>query len=109
MALTSKETAKLFWIGSDPISLSISKTKRGIVYDNLQLTFHNKTSTTQVLVENEKGDWLVNLLKLITVSNGKGMSFGEVRKSYETQFHDFDVFWYSKPLLKIRDLGLLNL
>ncbi|MBU2018227.1 MAG: radical SAM protein, partial [Bacteroidetes bacterium] len=108
-SLLMKETSKLVWIESLPIVKSVSKTKRGVTYDNLQLTFHSKTSETAVMVENEKGLWLYELLKSLHASQTFGKRLNEVRASYEERFIDFDQFWYSKPILKIRELGLLVL
>jgi hypothetical protein len=55
----------------------------------------------------EHGDWLVELLKKIAVSNTKICTLQEIKFDFETTFDDFELFWFSKPVMLLKDNGLL--
>ena len=97
-----KSTAKIIWLGNKPIISSYIKTKKGQTTELLNMTFHSKTETFKISLEKEHGLWLKNTLELITPSN-KPTSFGDLKKNFETQFENFELFWFSKPLQKLRE------
>jgi hypothetical protein len=37
------------------------------------------------------------------------MTFGQVKESFEQQFEDFELFWFSKPIEVLKKNGLLSL
>ena len=106
---TIKSSAKILWLGGMPLTTVISKTKKGVTWENLQLLFHDKREEHSITLELEKGLWLVETLKEISISNGKLKTFGELKADFETQLEDFELFWYSKPMLTLRERGLLVL
>ena len=106
---TIKSSAKILWLGVMPLTTVISKTKKGVTWENLQLLFHDKREEHSITLELEKGLWLVETLKEISISNGKLKTFGELKADFETQLEDFELFWYSKPMLTLRERGLLVL
>ena len=60
-------------------------------------------------MEKDKGLWLLELLKLISLQN-KPQTFGQLKTNFENHFKDdFELFWYSKPIDVLRDSGLLIL
>ncbi|MEC4049445.1 B12-binding domain-containing radical SAM protein [Flavobacterium sp. SUN046] len=106
---TIKSSAKILWLGGMPLTTVISKTKKGMTWENLQLLFHDKREEHSITLELEKGLWLVETLKQISISNDKLKTFVELKADFETQLEDFELFWYSKPMLTLREKGLLVL
>ena len=107
-SLTVKPTAKIIWIGVEPITETFIKSKKGNSWDMIQLTFHQKTETISVSFEKDKANWLLKTLVVLSVSNKKTSTFSQLKSDFEQQFDDFELFWYSKPLIKLRLSGLLS-
>lgn len=105
---TIKSSAKIVWLGTTPFTKEIYKTKRGVTREQLELVFHDTTETFRILVEKEKGLWLLALLEKLNPNN-KSKNFGELKTDFETQFEDFELFWFSKPINILRSHGLLVL
>lgn len=103
-----KPTAKIVWLGNKPLVNSQIKTKKGQTWEMLNMTFHDKIDSFQISLEKEQGQWLLNILELVTPGN-KLQSFGDLKTNFETKFENFELFWFSKPILKLRDSGLLVL
>ncbi len=106
---TIKSTAKIIWLGGTPLTSVTSKSKKGMTWQNLQIVVHDKREEHSITLELEKGLWLVETLKEISISNGKLKTFGELKADFEAHFEDFELFWYSKPILTLRERGLLVL
>ncbi len=104
-----KPTAKITWLGRLPLVAEFSKTKRGETKNFLEMTFHDKIETFQITTEKEKGEWFLDTLKLLSPNNEKQLSFFQLKVDFETHFKDFELFWFSKPILTLRDYGLLVL
>ena len=107
--LSTKPTAKIVWLGHFPLVAERTKTKKGFTNELLDLTFHDKTERLQITVNKPEGEWLLNMLETLKPVNGKALSFSALKKDFETQFEDFELFWFSKSILKLRAFGLLIL
>ncbi|MFH4966044.1 B12-binding domain-containing radical SAM protein [Gaetbulibacter sp. M235] len=103
-----KPTAKIVWLGNKPLVNSQNRTKKGQTWEMLNITFHDETDSFQISLEKERGLWLLDMLELVTPRN-KPLSFGNLKANFETKFENFELFWFSKPILKLRDSGLLVL
>lgn len=73
------------------------------------LTFHDKKESFTIHVNKKEGEWLVEILNKISVSNSKTYSFNELKTDFEMILEDFELFWYSKSIHVLRDFGLLVL
>lgn len=104
-----KPTAKILWLGTKPLVSEQSKTKKGETYFSLKLTFHSSTDVFDVTLDKEKGTWFLNILDDLSPNNNHLKSFSELKKDFEIQFENFELFWYSKPINVLRDNGLLVL
>ncbi len=104
-----KPTAKITWLGRLPLVAEFSKTKRGETKNFLEMTFHDKIETFQIITEKEKGEWFLDTLELLSPNNEKQLSFSQLKVDFETHFEDFELFWFSKPIFTLRDYGLLVL
>ncbi|MCF6132609.1 B12-binding domain-containing radical SAM protein [Flavobacterium wongokense] len=102
-----KPTAKIIWIGGKPITETFTKSKKGNSWEMMQLTFHDRTETVSISLEKEKADWFLKSLDLLSLSNEKAVTFSQLKTDFEKQFDDFELFWYSKPVLTLREFGLL--
>ncbi|HBK83701.1 MAG TPA: radical SAM protein, partial [Flavobacterium sp.] len=109
--LHTKPTARVIWMGNLPSYETVVKSKRGIRYTMMQLLFHDKKYTTKILLENEKGIWLIKTLEKIAIKNSvlSFVTFLQLKADYETHFDDFELFWYSKPIQTLREIDLLIL
>lgn len=95
--------SKVIFLGNQP-SIE-TKGKKSI------LTFHLKTKNFEISLEKEKAAWLVQQLAGLSAKNQKFKILSTLKASFETAFtgFDFEPFWFSKPLNKVRGNGLLVL
>ena len=75
----------------------------------IKLVFHDKKESFAIQLNKEEGEWLVKTLERGSVYNSKLFTFQEIKSDFELHFPDFEIFWYSKPILTLRDFGLLVL
>jgi hypothetical protein len=104
-----KPTAKILWLGTKPLVIETSKTKKGQTYHTLQAMFHTTTETFTVTLDKDKGNWFLNRLDTLNPNNTQLPTFLELKKDFESQFEDFELFWFSKPVSVLREHGLLVL
>jgi len=97
------------WLGGIPLVSYFTKTKKGSSWEMITLTFHDKKETFSVQMNKEHGDWLVEMLNKIAVSNTKIYTLQEIKSDFETGFQDFELFWFSKAIVTLRNYGLLRL
>ena len=104
-----KPSAKVVWIGGKPLTTTFTKSKKSNSWEMMQLSFHEKTQSFDITLEKDKGEWLLNALELISISNDKLLTIAQLKENFETTFDDFELFWFSKPIDKLRQFGLLVL
>ena len=104
-----KPSAKIVWIGGKPISESFTKSKKGNSWEMSKLTFHDKTETFEITLEEDKANWLIKTLERISIFNDNKITFEKLKSDFENHFEDFELFWYSKPINTLREFGLLVL
>jgi hypothetical protein len=105
--LSIKPNSKVVWLGGIPSVSYFTKTKKGSSWEMMALTFHDKKETYSVQMNMEHGDWLIEMLRKIAVSNAKSHTLQEIKLDFETTFDDFELFWFSKPVMLLKDNGLL--
>ncbi len=104
-----KSTAKIVWLGNPPSITSQTKTKKGQTIELLNMTFHTPSDVFQIALEKDQGLWLLHILESLTPKNITIKSFSELQTNFETQFENFELFWFSKPMTKLKESGLLVL
>ena len=104
-----KPTAKIIWLGGKPIVETFSKSKKGNSWEMMSFTFHDKKESYTIQTNKLEGEWLISALQKTSISNSKMATFQELKSDFETHFEDFELFWFSKPLLTLREFGLLVL
>jgi hypothetical protein len=104
-----KSSDKIIWIGGKPTTETYTKSKKGNSWEMMNLIFYDKIDTFQISLDKEKAIWLFNILDNISVKQSKKTTFTELHQLYENQFNNFELFWFSKPILTLRKFGLLKL
>lgn len=105
----TKPTAKVIWVGNAPHVSVQTRTKKGKSKEVMVLTFHSTVGEEQVIMDPERGNWVLELLRNSNIHAGKPLTFAEVKVDFENTFGDIAPFWYSKPLFALREAGLLVL
>ena len=101
-----KPTAKIIWIGNQPIVEYFTKSKKGNSWEMTKLTFHFKSDAVEITLEKDIADWLLAILPSIQL---KTMLLKDFKQDFESHFDDFELFWFSKPVLSLRNSGLFVL
>ncbi len=100
---------KVVWLGKPPKTEAIIKSKKGVQWSVLSLTFQTKKTAFSISVDPEQGAWLVGLLPKIAVANPAQMTRQMVEADYERAgLEDFDLFWDNKPVSTLYKAGLLQ-
>jgi hypothetical protein len=105
----TKPNSKIVWIGGKPQIEIFTKSKKGNSWEMMKLTFHNKTQAFDISVNAKEGKWLVETLEKVSVFAENKNTFSQLKSDFEKQFDDFELFWYSKPIMAMRQFGLLTL
>ena len=105
----TKPNAKIVWLGGIPQIEIFTKSKKGNSWEMMKLTFHNKTQTFDISINAEEGKWLVETLEKIAIDSGSKLTYSQLKTDFESKLEDFELFWYSKPILTLRQFGLLSL
>ena len=101
-----RPSSKVVWLGKKPLVV-YSTSKKG---DIATLNFHDKKETFSIKAHKNQGDWLAEILGLISPKNKKIYTFQEVQNHYENAgLKDFELFWYNKPVNTLGEYGLLIL
>jgi hypothetical protein len=104
-----KPTAKVIWLGGEPLVRAFSKTKKGNTWQMLQLTFFVETGNFEISVPENYGNWLVQKLKKLSVYTNESLTIQHLKTDFEIDLENFELFWYSKPIDTLRKHGLLVL
>ena len=103
---TLRPSSKVVWLGKKPLVV-YSSSKKG---DIVTLNFHDKRETFSIKTNKIQGDWLAEILGLISPKNKKIYTFQEVQNHYENAgLKDFELFWNNKPVNTLGEYGLLVL
>jgi hypothetical protein len=105
----TKPSAKVVWLGGKPKYETFTKSKKGNSWEMMQLTFHDKKHITEITVEKEQGEWLLQILEKTAISLNSKLTFSQLKSDYETNLENFELFWYSKSINSLREIGLLVL
>ncbi|NJM80225.1 MAG: radical SAM protein, partial [Flavobacterium sp.] len=109
VVFTFKPNTKVVWLGTSPMVETYTKSKKGNSWEMMQLNFHDKINSFEIVLEKDKGEWFLSILDKVSVVNLNLLNLGSLKNDYENQFEDFELFWYSKPILVLRENGLLVL
>jgi hypothetical protein len=105
----TKPSAKIVWLGNQPLIREFTKAKKGLSKTMLELTFHTKTDTFSISIDQDKGLWLLEQLPLLGPQNSQLPTFAQLKTNFEEHLEDFELFWYSKPMNVLKEHGFLVL
>lgn len=106
---TTKPNAKIVWLGGTPLTEIYTKSKKGNSWEMMKLTFHNKTQSYDISLNAKEGKWLVETLDKISVFAENKITFSQLKTDFEQKWEDFELFWYSKPMMTLKQFGLVSL
>lgn len=98
---------KIVWLGNSPTLSESSKSKKGDVFHFLHMYFDSNTKAFDIKMDLEKGKWLLTILDDLSPNKSKLMTYAHVKDDFENHFEDFELFWQSKAMRKLRMNGLL--
>jgi len=109
--MAHKPTAKVVYLGMQPISEQITKSKKGNTWQLTSVTFHSKQETRNIKLDQAQGEWLVQILPRLSVFNDqKHLTLQELKDDYEAAgLEDFELLWFNKPVNQLYKVGLLVL
>jgi len=105
----TKPNATIIWLGGKPQIEIFTKSKKGNSWEMMKLSFHNKTQFFDIILNVEEGKWLVETLEKIAVNSDVKFTFNQLKANFELKLEDFELFWFSKPVVTLRSFGLLVL
>jgi len=105
--LTSNH-AKPIWLGKNPQWEIVQKSKKGMSWEQMQISFQTQRNTQAISVEPDKGAWLLKVLPELQLDNPKQWTVALLKADYEaTGLEDFELFWDNKPVNALYKAGLL--
>jgi radical SAM family protein len=102
----NKDSAQIIYLGENPKLSYFNKTKKGISREKIQLSFNKKVD---LVFDKDEGEWFAEVLKKLSVYEKDSLTFAQIKTDFEKQFENFELFWYSKPIITLRKNGLLVL
>ncbi len=106
-SLTVKPNAKVVYIGGAPRSEYFVRNKKGRNFEIGRITLHTRIGMASVEFPAGQARFLESLLE--SLRDHKTIALGEIAKRYESEMENFELFWFSRPMGKIREAGLLVL
>ena len=108
--ISFKPSSKIIFIGKIPTFEYYIQSKKGMQREMATLFFVTKTSAQQIQILRTHADWLLSILRNISVENSKTYTLQEVKDNYEAAgLEDFELFWDNKPMNGMRKVGLLRI
>ncbi|CCG53879.1 Protein of unknown function [Flavobacterium indicum GPTSA100-9 = DSM 17447] len=104
-----KPNSKVVSICNNPKVEVFTKSKKGMNWEMMNLLFQDKTFSYDITIEKKVGDWLLKMIAATSIANDKLVTFQHIKLDYETQFEDFELFWFSKAMTNFRKYGVLVL
>ena len=103
----TKPNSKIVWLGGQPIASNYVVSKKGKQVEMIQLVFHSSTDQFEISLEKEQADWLMEMLQKLSIKETRGFTYSQIKQKFETNFSNFEMFWYSNQLTELRANGLL--
>jgi hypothetical protein len=109
----AKPTTKIVYLGKPPIVEHFTKSKKGNSWEMTSLTFQDKRVKYSISVDRAQGNWLAEMLKVLSINNPKILTLQDVMDSYKAagleDIELFELFWDNKPVNTLHKVGLLKL
>ncbi|MCQ9639152.1 radical SAM protein [Chryseobacterium sp. WG14] len=102
-----KGNSKIVFLTKNVIAENRVKTKKKYSGTYTLITFHLKTNIVKVELEQEKADWLLNVLHENSIESSKKITAQQLKNQFEENFEDFELFWFSKPMQQLKENGVI--
>lgn len=102
-----KGNSKVIFLTKNVIAENRVKNKKKYSGTYTLLTFHLKTNIVKVELEQEKAEWLMNVLEENAIENSKKPTVQQLKNQFEENFEDFELFWFSKPMQQLKENGVI--
>ena len=102
-----KTNSKVIFLTKNVIAENRVKNKKKYSGTYTLLTFHLKTNIVKVELEQEKAEWLMNVLGENSIENTKKPTIQQLKNQFEEKFEDFELFWFSKPIQQLKENGVI--
>ncbi|UII30670.1 radical SAM protein [Fulvivirga ulvae] len=107
-AKSSKENARLVWLGNLPTLEIYKKKKKGSTFKMAKLHFQNKSRSITVHTSIQAAKWLEKALPAWVPSSSQSLRLAEVKALYQEESGaDFDKIMQSQAWKELRKEGLL--
>ena len=73
------------------------------------MTFHDRKKVHVITLEKAAGEWFFKQLKSLQIIDGQQNTFAALKTDFETTLENFELFWFSKPIQTVKEIGLLTL
>jgi hypothetical protein len=103
----TKPSSKPVWLGGTPLVSYHSISKKGKAIEMCQLTMHLKDNYVEISLEKAKAVWLLQQIEVLSIFSKEQRTMAQLKADYETKFEDFEIFWYAKPIMTLKEAGLL--
>jgi len=74
----------------------------------VEIIAHSNTESLNVKLEMKQGEWLVEILNSISIYKEKVLTLQEIQADFEKSFDDFEIFWFSKVVKRMRKFGVVE-
>ncbi|MCQ9633665.1 radical SAM protein [Chryseobacterium sp. WG23] len=102
-----KGNSKIVFLTKNVIAENRVKTKKKYSGTYTLITFHLKTNIVKIEMEQEKADWLLNVLQENSIESSKKITAQQLKNQFEENFEDFELFWFSKPMQQLKENGVI--
>ncbi|MBW7674582.1 B12-binding domain-containing radical SAM protein [Chryseobacterium chendengshani] len=102
-----KPNSKIIFPGKNVIAENYIKTKKQNSWPYTRITFHLKTNIVNVEFAKEKAEWLIKIIQENTFENPKRITLQHLKTDFESNFEDFELFWFSKPMQQLKENGVI--
>ncbi|MCS4305626.1 radical SAM protein [Chryseobacterium sp. BIGb0232] len=102
-----KGNSKVVFLTKNVITENRIKNKKKYSGTYTLLTFHLKTNIVKVEMEQDKAEWLMNILEEHSIDNQKKPTVQQLKTQFEENFEDFELFWFSKPMQQLKENGVI--
>ncbi|GAA5102250.1 radical SAM protein [Chryseobacterium ginsengisoli] len=102
-----KGNSKVIFLTKNVIAENRIKTKKKYIYPYTKITVHLKTNIVSIDLEQEQAEWLMKTFEENTTENSKKITLQQLKKDFEENLEDFDLFWFSKPIQQLKENGVI--
>ncbi len=102
-----KGNSKIIFLAKNPVVENSVKSKKGNSWNVSQLTFHLNTNIVKIELDQEKAQWLLNIIQENPIEKPQKTTLLQLKNNFEESFDDFELFWFSKPVQQLRENGII--